>query len=162
GNLYGTRLEGWLREHGVSVRLTTGVREVVPDEDDATGGGVPRSGGRLAAAFVVLARPFDPVANLIPPVFLDLMSTIADVGSMQASPITGVHLWFDRPVCPFDHVVTPGRLIQWVFNHTAIQGRTVPEPASDSRETDCGAGQYLQIVISASYDLLALDKLTIR
>ena len=45
-----------------------------------------------------------------------------------------------------------GRLVQWVFNHTALQGR---------RATDDG-GQYLQIVISASYDLLSLDKVAIR
>ncbi len=81
---------------------------------------------------------------------------------MQAAPITGVHLWFDRPVCPFDHVVTPGRLIQWVFNHTAIQGRTAPVEMTDTPATIPGGGQYLQVVISASYDLLSLDKLTIR
>ncbi len=63
-----------------------------------------------------------------------------------------MHLWFDRAICPFDHVVTVGRLIQWVFNHTAIQGRR----ALGQR------GQYLQLVISASYDLLALDKTAIR
>ena len=45
--------------------------------------------------------------------------------------------------------MTPGRLVQWVFNHTAIQGREE-------------GGQYLQVVISASYDLLSLDKLAIR
>ena len=49
--------------------------------------------------------------------------SLAGLGSLSTSPITGVHLWFDRPVCPFDHVVTIGRQTQWVFNHTAIQGR---------------------------------------
>jgi uncharacterized protein with NAD-binding domain and iron-sulfur cluster len=50
-------------------------------------------------------------------------------------------------------VVTVGRLIQWVFNHTAIQGRGGPGG---------GDGQYLQLVISAAYDLLPLDKAAIR
>ena len=67
----------------------------------------------------------------------------------------GVHLWFDKPVCPFDHVVTPGRLIQWVFNHTAIQGRGVaaaeggPEPGAGERAVapDAQLSQYLQVVI---------------
>ncbi len=162
GELYGTRLERWLSDHGVSVRLTTGVRSVEPDEDGATGGVVLRSGEFLAADFVILAVPFDRVLDLIPESLRDQIPALAHLGAMQASPITGVHLWFDRPVCPFDHVVTPGRLIQWVFNHTAIQGRTAPAAMTDMPATSPGAGQYLQLVISASYDLLALDKLAIR
>jgi hypothetical protein len=63
-----------------------------------------------------------------------------------------VHLWFDRPVCPHEHVVVLGRLVQWVFDHTALQGRAAGE----------SGGQYLQVVISASYDLLALEKTAIR
>jgi hypothetical protein len=61
-------------------------------------------------------------------------------------------------------------LIHWVFNHTAIQGRTAEaaggaRPAGPSGgEPAPGAqrGQYLQVVISASYDLLALAKDAIR
>jgi hypothetical protein len=52
-----------------------------------------------------------------------------------------------------DHVVTIGRKIQWVFNHTAIQGR---------RPGDASEGQYLQVVISASYDLISMDRTAIR
>jgi len=64
-------------------------------------------------------------------------------------------------------VVTPGRLIQWVFNHTAIQGRTAPrfdgaDGPGPSFEPFSVGSQYLQLVISASYDLLGLDKVAIR
>ncbi len=160
GELYGTRLDGWLRDHGVSVRLTTGVRSVEPDDDGAIRGVVLRSGEAIAADFVVLTVPFDRVRGLLPEELSDRIPALAQASrAMQASPITGVHLWFDRPVCPFDHVVTPGRLIHWVFNHTAIQGRTAPTVA-DAAPT--AAGQYLQLVISASYDLLPLDKQAIR
>ncbi len=152
GELYGRRLDNWLRVHEVTVRLTTGVRSIEPDEDGAIGGVVLRSDEWIAADFVVLAVPFDRVGGLIPAALRERIPSLASLGEMQASPITGVHLWFDRPVCPFDHVVTPGRLIQWVFNHTAIQGRAAAG----------GDGQYLQLVISASYDLLALDKVAIR
>jgi uncharacterized protein with NAD-binding domain and iron-sulfur cluster len=48
--------------------------------------------------------------------------------------------------------VTVGRLVQWVFNHTALQGRVAPD----------GGGQYLQVVISAAYDLVSMDKDAIR
>jgi squalene-associated FAD-dependent desaturase len=172
GELYGRRLENWLRIHEVSVRLTTGVRSIEPDEDGAIGGIVLRSSEFIPADFVVLTVPFDRVNPLIPDSLRDRLPALAEIGAMQASPITGVHLWFDRPVCPFDHAVTPGRLIQWVFNHTAIQGRAMPvgvePPRADGGPEDPTPaappekGQYLQLVISASYDLLALDKVAIR
>jgi len=169
GELYGTRLESWLRDQGVHVRQTTGVRAIKHDDDGAVCGVELRSGESLAADFVVLAVPFDRVGSLIPDSLRDRLPALPHLDALRAAPITGVHLWFDRPVCPFDHVVTPGRLVQWVFNHTAIQGRTAPAAAL-AHETDsvgepahpAGAGQYLQLVISASYDLLALDKVAIR
>src|SRR5262249_17786110 len=153
-------LENWLRIHEVSVRLTTGVRSIEPDEDGAIGGVVLRMGERMPADFAVLTVPFDRVDGLISDGLRDRLPALAHLRAMQASPITGVHLWFDRPVCPFDHVVTPGRLIQWVFNHTAIQGRTAtPDVESPRADGEPGSpadpperGQYLQLVISASYD----------
>jgi uncharacterized protein with NAD-binding domain and iron-sulfur cluster len=123
GDLYGSRLVTWLREHGVSVQLATGVRAIDLDDDNALRGVILRSGDPMPADFVVLAVPFDRARSLIPAAAFSMMPELRCVDSLHASPITGVHLWFDRPVCPFDHVVTPGRLIQWVFNHTAIQGR---------------------------------------
>ncbi len=126
GELYGTRLETWLREQNVSVQMTTGVRSIDLDPEQALRGVILRSGESLAADFVILAVPFDRVLSLIPENVLSALGPLTRIDALKASPITGIHLWFDRPVCPFDHVVTPGRLIQWVFNHTAIQGRTVP------------------------------------
>ena len=162
GELYGTRLERWLRDHDVAVRLTTGVREVTLDGDGAVRGLILRSGEEIAADFVVVAVPFDRVGSIIPESIRDRLPALASLAKMRASPITGIHLWFDRPVCPFDHVVTPGRLIQWVFNHTAIQGRTAPAAVAPDGMPTLEQGQYVQVVISASYDLLALDKLAIR
>jgi squalene-associated FAD-dependent desaturase len=170
GELYGRRLARWLEIHEVAVRLTTGVRSVEPDEDGAIGGVVLRAGDFIPADFVVLAVPFDRADRLLADGLRHQIPALANLGAMQSSPITGVHLWFDRPICPFDHVVTPGRLIQWVFNHTAIQGRAAPAGLDTSR-TDGelavpaappATGQYLQLVISASYDLVALDKVAIR
>jgi squalene-associated FAD-dependent desaturase len=152
GELYGTRLESWLDSKGVAVRLTTGVRAVEPDGEGGVRGVALRSGESIAADFVVLAVPFDRVRDLVPAEVAARIPGLARVEALRAAPITGVHLWFDRPVCALEHAVTVGRLIQWVFNHTALQGR---------RATD-GGGQYLQLVISASYDLLALDKTAIR
>ena len=156
GELYGHRLGSWLADHGVEVRLTTGVKSVAVDDQGpgAVTGVRLRSGEWLAADAVIMAAPFDRVAGLIPDSIRQRIPSLADVERIESSPITGVHLWFDRPVCPHEHVVTVDRLIHWVFDHSAIQGRTAPG-------TD-GTGQYLQIVISASYDLQALTKTEIR
>jgi uncharacterized protein with NAD-binding domain and iron-sulfur cluster len=51
-------------------------------------------------------------------------------------------------VCPLEHAVTVGRTVQWVFNHSKLQGRESPE----------GGGQYLQLVISASYELVSKSR----
>ena len=67
GELYGTRLESWLRERGVTVILKAGVRTIECDDDDGSACGVVlRSGESIAADFVVLAVPFDKVGSLIP------------------------------------------------------------------------------------------------
>ncbi len=165
GELYGSRLENWLRDREVEVRLTTGVRTIDVEDDGALRGVVLRTGELIPADFVVLAVSFDRVAGLLPGEAARRIPDLQGLNLLKSSPITGVHLWFDRQVCPFDHVVMPGRLVQWVFNHTTIQGRAVPgappsvEPGRDSSGT---GGQYLQIVISASYDFLSLDKVAIR
>jgi uncharacterized protein with NAD-binding domain and iron-sulfur cluster len=211
GEIYGTRLERWLATEGVEVRLTTGVKSVELDDEGHLKGLKLRNGEAIDADFVVLASPFDRVAGFLSDEIVERIPGLKSLESIESSPITGVHLWFDRRVCPHEHVVTVGRLVQWVFDHSAIQGRGVtavsggatrtphPNPppqggrgpekdsrtlASDSlppcgggsgwggedmappektgtsqgRSTPDGQGQYLQVVISASYDLLTLDK----
>ncbi len=150
GELYGSRLQRWLEMHGVAVRLKTGVRTVALDVDGGLVGVTLRNDEALAADFVVLAVPFGRVLELLPDAARrQLPDLAASVAQIAPSPITGVHLWFDRPVCPHRHVALVGRLSQWVFNHTALQGRT-------------DGGQYLQVVISASHDLQSLDRTAIR
>ena len=55
-------------------------------------------------------------------------------------------------------------MIQWVFNHTAIRARAAQgEAANPNADANPHVPQeYLQVVISTSYDLLALDKTAIR
>jgi len=175
GELYGTRLEAWLRRKQVELRMGSAVRSIELDDDGALAGVALRQGERISADFVILAVSFDRAAELLPAV-LRRDVRFAGVSTLEASPITGVHLWFDRPVCPYAHVVTPGRLVQWVFNHTALQGRQAPagfshpddgtpvgsSPRKSGRLAGSAGGQYLQVVISASYDLLHLDREAIR
>ena len=57
---------------------------------------------------------------------------------LEHSPITGVHLWFDREVTTLPHATLLDRTMQWVFNKDR--------------------GRYLQLVVSASRDLTALSR----
>ncbi|MCU1234992.1 MAG: amine oxidase [Candidatus Solibacter sp.] len=54
------------------------------------------------------------------------------------SPITGVHLWFDREVTTLPHATLLDRTMQWMFNKDG--------------------GKYLQLVVSASRDLTPLSR----
>lgn len=152
GELYGNRLEDWLAKKGVEVRLKSGARSVELGPDGRVAGLVLRDGRSVPADFVVSAVPFDRAPALMGETLANRLPGLAHLSSMKSSPITGIHFWFDRPVCPFEHVVTLGRTVQWVFNHTALQGRESPE----------GGGQYLQLVVSAAYDLVGLDRQQIQ
>ncbi len=57
---------------------------------------------------------------------------------LEHSPITGIHLWFDREITNLPHATLLDRTIQWMFN-------------KDS-------GRYLQLVVSASRDLTNLSR----
>ena len=64
--------------------------------------------------------------------------------ALEWSPITGIHLWYDRPVMRLPHAVVVGKTIQWIFNKSAVSA--------------AGPGQYLQVVISASRTLLTMKR----
>ncbi len=81
GELYGTRLEAWLREHEVTVRLTTGVRMVDVDAEGGLTGVTLRSGGTIDADFVVVAVPFDRVLGLFPG---DLAARLPGLAGLEA------------------------------------------------------------------------------
>jgi zeta-carotene desaturase len=61
---------------------------------------------------------------------------------LKNSPITGVHFWFDRVVMDEPFLTLVDTMTQWIFNKNVLYGG------------DSSAGQYLQLVISASYDLV--------
>jgi zeta-carotene desaturase len=95
-----------------NVRLHT--REKVDAMEDD---GVLVNGKRLTADFYVNALPEH---------------------SFDVSPITGIHLWFDRVVTDLPHGTLLDRTIQWFFNKNG--------------------GRYLQLVVSASRSLLEMPR----
>ena len=134
GILFGERLVAWLEDRGVDVRTQAAVAGIDRDADGLVtavrcdDGALPCSAAILAVAWRQAARL---AGDLVP---------AADDG-LAGSPITAVHLWFDRRVIDLPHAVLVGRTSQWVF-----------------RPTDAADPGYCQVVISASRGLLGGDR----
>ncbi len=45
------------------------------------------------------------------------------LGRFETSPITGIHLWFDRQITDLEHAVLLDRTIQWMFHKSKLLER---------------------------------------
>jgi squalene-associated FAD-dependent desaturase len=92
--------------------------------------------------YVVLAVPFDGLAKLLPETSASqpLRDSLA---RFETSPITGIHLWFDREISDLEHAVLLDRTIQWMFHKSKLQKRD-----------QNGDGSYVELVVSSSKSLV--------
>jgi squalene-associated FAD-dependent desaturase len=90
---------------------------------------------------VVLAAPFQSVSALLPQ-DSSAAQLKQQLNHFESSPITGIHLWFDREITPLPHAVLLDRTIQWMFQKSKFQVE---------RE---GPGSYMELVVSASKSLV--------
>jgi squalene-associated FAD-dependent desaturase len=88
-------------------------------------------GAEHHADYYICALPFERVPAVAPDLGLDL-------SAFEYSPITGIHLWFDRPVMDLPYATLLDRTIQWAFNK--------------------GEGRYVQLVVSASRSLVEMGR----
>lgn len=92
--------------------------------------------------YLVLAIPFDALSKMLPDTSaVDQMRQ--SLSSFQTSPITGIHLWFDREISDLDHAVLLDRTIQWMFHKSRLLGRS-----------GNGKGSYVELVVSSSKSLV--------
>uniref|UniRef100_A0A7C4LKJ4 FAD-dependent oxidoreductase n=1 Tax=Schlesneria paludicola TaxID=360056 RepID=A0A7C4LKJ4_9PLAN len=136
--LYGGRLTQWLSARGVEMRLLAAA-EGVEIDDGLVQGVRLKSGEVVRGSHYVLAVPWHRAAALFPPVWQS-HSVLANLDRLESSPISSVHLWFDRPVLSLPHAVFVEGLCQWVFQRPVVSPQT---PSHAGRH-------YLQVVISAS------------
>jgi squalene-associated FAD-dependent desaturase len=143
GELYGAALERWLADRGVSVHLNAAVRQVRCEEHPQ----ITLAGGdEILPDFVVLAIPWHRIRDVVDANLDARFPWLRGMDAVETSPITGVHLWFDRPIMPYEHAVLVGRLSQWVFHRTA------------SDAANAQPGHYYQVVVSASRNLAGRDR----
>jgi uncharacterized protein with NAD-binding domain and iron-sulfur cluster len=126
--------------------LSTAVDGFVQDGE----GWVVRAGGELFRSDgVVLAVSFEAMQRLLPllPENEGGRQLRRALGEFHHSPITSVHLWFDREVTSRTHAALLDATIEWMYNKTALH--------EDSRHWQ---GSYLELVISASKDLVPMKR----
>ncbi len=137
--LYGGELSDRCERHGIDIRMNEAAAAF-----EVAGGRVQgvrlRSGGTLTADVYVSAVPFDRLLALLPEEVREGQPHFAKLKNLEVSPITSVHLWFDRPVMDLPHVVLIDCFGQWVFNRGEVR------PGE----------HYLQVVVSAARPLRGL------
>ena len=136
-----------LAAQGGEVQLRAGVRGFLIA--DGRVDGVEREDGTVETAdYYLAAVPQDVLPELLTKEIVEREPVFANLRHLRTSPITGVHLWFDRTVMSEPFLTLLDSTTQWVFNKTQLSG------ASGAKD----GGQYLQLVISASYSLAARSR----
>jgi squalene-associated FAD-dependent desaturase len=110
-----------------------------------TGGSAETSEGLFD--YLILALPFDALDRVLPgtPESAPLREQISH---FENSPITGIHLWFDRQISNLDHAVLLDRTIQWMFHKSRLQ------PIRAQSSNGNSAGSYVELVVSSSKTLI--------
>ena len=104
----------------------------------------------------MLAVPFDSLAKLLPD-SAESGKLREKLSHFETSPITGVHLWFDRQITDLPHAVLLDRTIQWMF-HKSMLIEKASGPVLKSSEDGSGKIEprpsYVELVISSSKSLV--------
>ncbi len=75
---------------------------------------------------VIIATPAHAMAKLLHTMSETSLTELATrLEQVPYSPITGVHLWFDRPVMSLPHAVCLGSLTQWAFRSPWFDSRNI-------------------------------------
>jgi squalene-associated FAD-dependent desaturase len=127
GELYAP--EAWKRMGNVRLNLRTPVDRVVVENGSVQA--LEVLGELRTADYYISTVPFERLPAMAPDLGFD-------DSVFEHSPITGIHLWFDRSLTQLPHATLLDRTIQWMFNKSG--------------------GLYLQLVVSASRSLVDMSR----
>jgi squalene-associated FAD-dependent desaturase len=99
---------------------------------------------------VVLALAFEGLSKLLPsmPRNPEAEQLGINLGHFGHSPITGIHLWFDREITDLEHAILLDATIQWLFHKSRLQ----PEKRRGA------PGSYVELVVSASKSMVEMQR----
>jgi len=165
-DLYSTAGD-YIRARGGEIQFRAGVESfrTVPFAVNVTANGEERQ-----FDYLVLAVPFDALGRMLPDT-ASAAPLAAALGQFSTSPITGIHLWFDRQISDLDHAMLLDRTIQWMFHKSRIIDARVKEArmkearADDARNNEArdnananANGSYIELVVSCSRSLVEKSK----
>ena len=127
----------YIRGHAGEVKLRASAESFRPEASQVKLG---VADGDAVFDYVVLAVPFDVLAKILPE-SSDAAPLRRALERFETSPITGIHLWFDRQISDLDHAVLLDRTIQWMFHKSRLLGRG-------------DGGSYVELVVSSSKSLV--------
>jgi zeta-carotene desaturase len=78
--------------------------------------------------YLVVALPFDALDSILPAT-TESTPIREQISHFENSPITGIHLWFDRQISDLDHAVLLDRTIQWMFHKSRLQPMRIDSAA---------------------------------
>jgi squalene-associated FAD-dependent desaturase len=137
----------YIRARGGEILVRAGVESFEPSPSGVT---VKANGQQQKFDYLVSALPFEVLGRLLPnePAAAALATSL---DKFATSPITGIHLWFDRQISDLDHAVLLDRTIQWMFHKSRLIGAR----SSEAREN---GGSYIELVVSCSRSLVEKSK----
>jgi squalene-associated FAD-dependent desaturase len=152
--LYGTAGD-YIRARGGEVQFRASVESFRADASEVS---VTTSGQEQKFDYLLLAVPFDVLGRMLPDTPL-AAPLAADLGQFSTSPITGIHLWFDRQISDLDHAVLLDRTIQWMFHKSRlIDARSNEARKNEAPDNGNADGSYVELVVSCSRILVEKSK----
>jgi squalene-associated FAD-dependent desaturase len=143
----------YIRARGGEIQFRAGVESFRAENCEVS---VTTNGQEQKFDYLVLAVPFDALGRILPntPSATPLAEAL---DRFSTSPITGIHLWFDRQISDLDHAVLLDRTIQWMFHKSRlIDARNNDVRNNEDREN--GRGSYVELVVSCSRSLVEKSK----
>jgi squalene-associated FAD-dependent desaturase len=141
---------------GGEVRTRSGVREIRVEEG-CFAGAILDDDSELMVDACIASVPHKVLLDLLPKQMAE-RTCLEGLRHLKASPITSVHFWFESTVMKEPFLTLMDHTTHWIFNKTLLSAEDETSDANSrligQLPGDTPDGQYLQLVISASYDLV--------
>jgi squalene-associated FAD-dependent desaturase len=137
----------YVRSHGGTLHFRCPVEGFTADASQVRVSMRGKEGAEQTFDYLVLALPFDALESLLP-AETQSEAIREKIAHFENSPITGIHLWFDKQISDLDHAVLLDRTIQWMFHKSRLQ------PMRTQNENGSSSGSYVELVVSSSKTLI--------
>jgi zeta-carotene desaturase len=159
----------YIRARGGEIKFRNSLESFSPSSSQVQIRVAGREDGDMESAFdyLVVTLPFEALDRVLPatPESVPLREKLTH---FESSPITGIHLWFDRQISDLDHAVLLDRTIQWMFHKSRLLtkrsvgaqdreghdlSRAIKAPM-DNRALAAEVPSYIELVVSSSKSLI--------